>query len=83
MLGPHTNLPGQLFQVDSAAIQVLPLGDTSLGWRPVPAAAVQPVMDRVNNLFGSRVELTGASVSRAALTDFRTRLKSPRLSASE
>jgi hypothetical protein len=65
---PRVNTPGQLFKVDSAAIQVLPLGNSSLGWVPVPAGVLQPVMDGVNRLFGSKVELTGASVSGPALT---------------
>ncbi len=65
---PRVNTPGQLFQVDSAAIQVVPLGNTSLGWLPAPASAVQPVVDRVDKLFGSNVEFTGASVSGPTLT---------------
>jgi len=65
---PRLNQPGQLFQVDSAAIQVLPLGNSRFGWLPVPAAALQPLMSGVNNLFGSSVELQGVSVSGSALT---------------
>ena len=65
---PRVNTPGRLFQVDSAAIQLVPLGDTSLGWLPAPASAAQPVVDRVDKLFGSNVEFTGTSVSGPTLT---------------
>jgi hypothetical protein len=65
---PQVNTPGRLFQVDSAAIQVVSLGNTSLGWLPVPAALLQPVMDGVVRLSGSSVELTGVSVSGPAVT---------------
>jgi hypothetical protein len=65
---PRVNTPGQLFRVDSAAIQVVPLGNTSLGWLPVPVGLLEPVMEGVNRLFGSKVELTSAAVSGPALT---------------
>jgi hypothetical protein len=65
---PLVNTPGKLFEVNSAAVRLVSLGNTSLGWLPVPAAALQPVMDGVNRLFGPSVELTAASVSGPALT---------------
>jgi hypothetical protein len=68
VVDPLVNVPGQLFKVDSAAIQVVPLGNTSLGWVPFPAAALQPMVDNVNKLAGARVDLTGVSVSGSELT---------------
>jgi hypothetical protein len=65
---PRVNQPGQLFQLDSAAVQVVPLGNTSFGWLPVPAAVLRPLVDRVNNLVGSSLELQGVSTSGSALT---------------
>jgi hypothetical protein len=65
---PRVNTLGQPFKIDSAAIRVVPLGDTSLGWLPVPTAVLQPVMDGVTKLLGSSVELTAASVSGSTLT---------------
>lgn len=38
----------QLFKTDSAYVQILPLGD-NLGWVPVPASTVQPLIDQINS----------------------------------
>ena len=65
---PRVNQPGQLLQVDSAAVQVVPLRNTSIGWLPIPVAALRPVVDEVNNLVGSSVELQGVSSSGLSLT---------------
>ncbi len=65
---PAVNQPGQLVQVDSAAVQVVPLGNSSLGWLPVPTAVLRPVADGVNRMFGSRVELQGVSTSGQGIT---------------
>ena len=65
---PRVNQPGQLIQVDSAAVQVVPVGNTSFGWLPVPTAILRPVVDGVNNMLSSRVVLQGVSASGQALT---------------
>ena len=65
---PRVNQPGQLIQVDSAAIQVVPVGNTSFGWLPVPTSVLRPVVDGVNSMFGSQVELQGVSAVGQALT---------------
>ncbi len=65
---PRVNQPGQVIQVDSAAVQVVPVGNSSFGWLPVPTAVLRPVVGGVNNMFGSRVELQGVSSSGQALT---------------
>jgi hypothetical protein len=48
---PRLDSPGQTFKLDSAAVQVLPLGSTQWGWVPVPAAVLQPLAQNVNGLF--------------------------------
>ena len=67
VVAPRVDVPGQLFQVDSAAIQIVPVGNTRLGWLPVPVAVLQSLVDGANSLFQARVELTGSSVAGSAL----------------
>jgi hypothetical protein len=43
-------------RLESAAMQVLPLGDSSFGWVAIPPQALQPVQDRLNRELG-HVEL--------------------------
>ena len=65
VLSPQVNLPGQPFQVQQAAVQVVPLGGSSVGWLPVPAAAVQTVTDRVSGMLGPGLELTSVTAPAA------------------
>ncbi len=59
VLKPQVNTPGQPFQVDSVAVQVVSLGnDTSLGWLPLPASAVQAVTSRMSTWLDPGLELT-------------------------
>ena len=65
---PQLNSPGHPFQLDSAGIRVLSLGQTTLGWLPVPTSALEPAMGSVNNLFGSGLVFTSATVAGSNLT---------------
>jgi hypothetical protein len=42
----------ELYHTDRAYVQILPLGD-NLGWVPVPASTVQPLIDQINHDIGS------------------------------
>ncbi len=42
----------ELYKTDRAYVQILPLGD-NLGWVPVPASTVQPLIDQINHDIGS------------------------------
>jgi len=42
----------ELFKTDRAYVQILPLGD-NLGWVPVSASTVQPLIDQINRDIGS------------------------------
>jgi hypothetical protein len=42
----------ELYKTDRAYVQILPLGD-NLGWVPVPASLVQPLIDQFNQDIGS------------------------------
>ena len=48
----------ELYQIDRAYVQILPLGD-NLGWVPVPASTVQPLIDQINHNIGSGFVATG------------------------
>jgi hypothetical protein len=48
----------QLFKTDRAYVQILPIGD-NLGWVPVPASTVQPLIDQINADIGSGFVATG------------------------
>ena len=47
-----------LYQTDRAYVQILPIGD-NLGWVPVPASTVQPLIDQINHNIGSGFVATG------------------------
>ncbi len=55
---PQLNRPGQAFRLDSAAVRVLPLGNSSFGWVPLPAGVLRPLADNVNRLFSPTLEFT-------------------------
>jgi hypothetical protein len=42
----------QLYHTVSAAVQILPLPDSNFGWVPLPASAVQPLVDAINHNIG-------------------------------
>jgi hypothetical protein len=42
----------QLYHTVSAALQILPLPNSSLGWVALPASAVQPLVDAINRDIG-------------------------------
>jgi hypothetical protein len=48
----------ELYKTDRAYVQILPLGD-NLGWVPVPASTVQPLIDQINRDIGSGFVATG------------------------
>ena len=48
----------ELYKTDRAYVQILPLGD-NLGWVPVPASTVQPLIDQINQDIGSGFVATG------------------------
>jgi hypothetical protein len=66
VFAPQLNHPGQPFRLDSAAVRVLPLGATSFGWLPLPAAALQPLAENVNRLFSPTLEFTAVTGSAPA-----------------
>ena len=68
VVAPQVNTPGQLFRIDSVAVQAVSLGDGSLGWLPVPAGVLQPLLGTVSELAGPNVEFTGVSASASTLT---------------
>jgi hypothetical protein len=47
-----------LYQTDRAYVQILPIGD-NLGWVPVPASTVQPLIDQINRDIGRGFVATG------------------------
>jgi hypothetical protein len=51
ILEPRLDSPGQPFKLDSAAVQILPLGATQWGWVPLPVSVLQPLAQAVNDLF--------------------------------
>jgi len=48
----------ELYKTDRAYVQILPLGD-NLGWVPVSASTVQPLIDQINRDIGSGFVATG------------------------
>ena len=44
-------------KLESMAVQVLPTGNSSFGWLPLPTNLAQPVVDQVNAQIGSRATL--------------------------
>jgi hypothetical protein len=48
----------ELYKTDRAYVQILPLGD-NLGWVPVAASTVQPLIDQINRDIGSGFVATG------------------------
>ncbi|MBN1889724.1 MAG: hypothetical protein JW850_17135 [Thermoflexales bacterium] len=40
-------------KLESAAMQLLPLGDSSFGWVPIPSLVLQPLEDRLNRELGN------------------------------
>ena len=42
----------QLYHTVSAAVQILPLPNSNFGWVPLPASAVQPLVDAINQDIG-------------------------------
>ena len=48
----------ELYKTDRAYVQILPLGD-NLGWVPVPASTVQPLIDQINQDIGGGFVATG------------------------
>jgi hypothetical protein len=51
----QTNAPHQTLRLAGAWLDVVPLGNSPLGWVPVPTAALGWVQDSVNSLFGNVV----------------------------
>jgi hypothetical protein len=49
----QTNRPGAPLALTSALVQLLPLGNSPLGWVPLPTLALQPLATRLNALFGN------------------------------
>jgi hypothetical protein len=47
----ETNSP-QLYHTVSAAVQILPLPNSNLGWVALPASTVQPLVDAINQNIG-------------------------------
>lgn len=60
---PQVNRPGQPFKMDGAAVKVLSLGATSVGWMPIPTAPLQPVAENVSKLFSPKLEFTAVASS--------------------
>jgi hypothetical protein len=63
--------PGAPLHLTAAAVQILPLGtwgeSGAFGWVPVPTQLLQPLADRLNNLFGN-VQLSSVEAT-ASLPD--------------
>jgi hypothetical protein len=53
--GWQKNTPGAPLRLTGALLNVVPLGDSPLGWLAVPTAVLRPVADTVNGLFGNVV----------------------------
>ncbi len=45
----------QLYHTVSAAVQILPLLNSNFGWVALPASAVQPLVDAINQNIGQRL----------------------------
>jgi len=43
----------QVYHATSAAVQILPLGDSSFGWVALPVSTVQPLVDAINQGIGT------------------------------
>ena len=54
----------QLFRVNSAAFSLLPSADSNqvsnLGWIPLPAGALQPLVDQIGNVIGHNIIATSS-----------------------
>jgi len=61
ILEPRLNSPGQPFKLDSAAIQILPLGSSRWGWVPLPTAVLQPLVQQLNDLVPSGLEFSAVA----------------------
>jgi hypothetical protein len=47
------NEPGAALELTGAMVHLLPLGNSPLGWVPVPVAALKPLETMLNSLFGN------------------------------
>ena len=54
---PQQNVPRAPLRLTGALVRLVPLGNSPLGWVPVPTGALQPMADSLNSLFGN-VEFT-------------------------